>query len=83
MKNDPAKIRLILRLFVPHERPFHMLVHGHRIVQDGEHFHVIIMIMGQHLVDIFLHPGNLSPIVLQVIIDHRKRLSKIALLRLP
>ena len=49
-----------------------MIVERDGIVQDGEHLHIVIVKMLQHLINIPLHPGDLRPIGFHVFPYHLK-----------
>ena len=82
MENNSSEIRLCESFFIADQRSFHMVMHGHCIIQNCKYFRVIIMIMREHLVNIFLHTRHLVPIICKVILYDVKRLFKVSFLRL-
>ena len=82
-ENDPAEVGFALRLFIPQQGALHMVVERYRVVQDGEDFHVVVMVVGQHFVDVFLHPRNLFPIVGKIVLNDGKSLQQVGFFSLP
>ena len=60
-----------------------MIVQGYRIIQNGEDFNVVVVIVHQHLVDVFLHTCDLTAIVSEIVLYDSQSLSEIVFLGLP
>ena len=83
VKDNPAEVGFVLCLFVPKQCTFHMIVQGYRIIQNGEDFNVVVVIVHQHLVDVFLHTCDLTAIVSEIVLYDSQSLSEIVFLGLP
>ena len=83
MKNDSAEVGFVLCLFISLQGALHMVVQSDGVVEDGEDFCVIVMIMGKHFVDILLHPRNFSPIMGEIVLHDGKRLLQVGFFGLP
>ncbi len=82
-ENDSAEVGFVLCLFIPQQGTLHMVVERYRVVQDGEDFHVVVMVVGQHFVDVFLHPRNFFAVVDEIVLHDGKSLQQVSLFSLP